>query len=83
MVNPYLFVCVYPSAVPEFHALVGRDAAEELWSSVGDEVRTGRALKKCFTKMMSCEKKVFVDELNELVKRVTQEGEDAISGIPN
>uniref|UniRef100_A0A3B3YLD9 Mannose-6-phosphate isomerase n=1 Tax=Poecilia mexicana TaxID=48701 RepID=A0A3B3YLD9_9TELE len=60
-------------AVPEFHALVGRDAAEELRSSVGDEVRTGRALKKCFTKMMSCEKKVFVDELNELVKRVTQE----------
>ncbi|MEQ2213041.1 hypothetical protein XENOCAPTIV_008800 [Xenoophorus captivus] len=56
-------------AVPEFHALVGRDAAEELRSSVGDEVRTSQALKKCFSKMMSCEKKVFVDELNELVKR--------------
>ncbi|XP_047201870.1 mannose-6-phosphate isomerase isoform X3 [Girardinichthys multiradiatus] len=61
-------------AVPEFHALVGRDAAEDLRSSIGDEVRTSQALKKCFSKMMSCEKKVFVDELNELVKRVTQEG---------
>ncbi|XP_038157234.1 mannose-6-phosphate isomerase [Cyprinodon tularosa] len=61
-------------AVPEFHALVGSEAAEELRSSVGDELRTSRALKKCFSKMMSCEKKVFVDELNELVKRVMQDG---------
>ncbi|KAM4572783.1 mannose-6-phosphate isomerase [Odontesthes bonariensis] len=61
-------------SVPEFHALVGDEAAEELRCSVGDEVRTSRALKRCFSRMMSCAKKVFVDELNELVKRVTEEG---------
>ncbi|XP_072242412.1 mannose-6-phosphate isomerase [Leuresthes tenuis] len=64
----------YLKSVPEFHALVGDEAAEELRCSVGDNVRTSRALKRCFSRMMSCEKKVFVDELNELVKRVTDEG---------
>ena len=68
---------VYLTAAPEFHALVGDEAAEELRCSVGDDVRTSRALKRCFSRMMSCEKKVFVDELNELVKRVTEEGERA------
>lgn len=62
--------------MPEFHALVGNEAAEELQHAVGDGARTSQALKKCFTRMMSCEKKVFVDELNELVKRVTEEGEE-------
>nr|XP_020478774.1 mannose-6-phosphate isomerase isoform X2 [Monopterus albus] len=60
--------------VPEFHALVGNEAAEELRCSVGDVVRTSQVLKKCFTRMMNCEKKVFVDQLNMLVKRVTEEG---------
>ena len=69
-------MCAHLSAVPEFHALVGNEAAEELRSSVGDAVRTSQALKKCFTRMMNCEKKVFVDQLNMLVKRVTEEGED-------
>lgn len=69
-------MCVHPSAVPEFHALVGNEAAEELRSSMGDAVRTSQTLKKCFTRMMNCEKKVFVDQLNMLVKRVTEEGED-------
>lgn len=61
-------------SVPEFHALVGNEAAEELQSSMGDAARTSLALKKCFTRMMNCEKKVFVDQLNMLVKRVTEEG---------
>ncbi|XP_010899641.1 mannose-6-phosphate isomerase isoform X2 [Esox lucius] len=64
-------------SVPEFHALVGNEAAEELQSSVGDARRTSLALKKCFTRMMNCEKKVFVDQLNMLVKRVS---EDAAAG---
>lgn len=66
------------TAVPEFHALVGNEAAEELKCSVGDVARTSQALKKCFTRMMNCEKKVFVDQLNMLVKRVTEEGEDTV-----
>ncbi|XP_034031822.1 mannose-6-phosphate isomerase [Thalassophryne amazonica] len=60
-------------SVPEFHALVGNEAAEELRYSVGDMARTKQALKKCFTRMMNCEKKSFVDQLNMLVKRVTEE----------
>lgn len=42
---------------------------------MGDAVQTRLVLKKCFTRMMNCEKKVFVDQLNMLVKRVTEEGE--------
>lgn len=68
---------VHPSAVPEFRALVGSEAAEELQCSMGDAVHTSQVLKKCFTRMMNCEKKVFVDQLNMLVKRVTEEGEEA------
>lgn len=70
-------MCVHPSAVPEFRALVGNETADELRCSMGDAVQTGQALKKCFTRMMNCEKKVFVDQLNMLVKRVTEEGEEA------
>lgn len=66
-----------PSAVPEFRALVGNEAAEELQCSVGDAVHTRLVLKNCFTRMMNCEKKVFVDQLNMLVKRVTEEGEES------
>ncbi|XP_071399215.1 mannose-6-phosphate isomerase [Centroberyx affinis] len=69
-------------SVPEFRALVGNEAADELRCSVGDAVRTSQALKKCFTRMMNCEKKVFVDQLNMLVKRVTEEaaaGKDTLS----
>ncbi|KAJ8249256.1 hypothetical protein GJAV_G00232840 [Gymnothorax javanicus] len=61
-------------SVPEFHALVGNEAAEALQSSGGDASRQSLALKKCFTRMMNCEKKVFVDQLNMLVKRVSEEG---------
>eukprot|EP00063_Salmo_salar_P071063 XP_014045898.1 PREDICTED: mannose-6-phosphate isomerase-like [Salmo salar] len=60
-------------SIPEFHALVGNEAAEELQSSIGEALRISLALKKCFTRMMNCEKKVFVDQLNMLVKRVTEE----------
>uniref|UniRef100_A0A3Q2YRV7 Mannose-6-phosphate isomerase n=1 Tax=Hippocampus comes TaxID=109280 RepID=A0A3Q2YRV7_HIPCM len=60
-------------SVPEFRALVGNEAAQELRGSAGDTGRARRALKKCFTRMMICEKKVFVDQLNMLVKRVTEE----------
>ncbi|XP_017288390.1 mannose-6-phosphate isomerase isoform X2 [Kryptolebias marmoratus] len=72
--RPVEEILAFLQLVPEFHALVGYDAAEELRCSVGDEDRTSQALKKCFSRMMSCEKKVFVDELNELVKRVSEEG---------
>lgn len=72
-------MCAQPSAVPEFRALVGHEAVEELQCSMGDVAQTSQVLKKCFTRMMNCEKKVFVDQLNMLVKRVTEEGEAAVS----
>ncbi|XP_072881614.1 mannose-6-phosphate isomerase isoform X1 [Hemitrygon akajei] len=59
--------------VPEFHAVVGNEAAEVLENSPGDPHRVSDALKKCFTRMMNCEKKMFVDQLNVLVKRVLEE----------
>lgn len=58
---------------------MGNEAAQELRGSAGDAGRARRALKKCFTRMMNCEKKVFVDQLNMLVKRVTEEGERTAS----
>lgn len=73
LTNPWLFV----PAVPEFRAVVGDAAAEELRCSVGDAAQTRLVLKKCFTRMMNCEKKLFVDQLNMLVKRVTEEGEQS------
>ncbi|XP_061780830.1 mannose-6-phosphate isomerase [Nerophis lumbriciformis] len=72
--RPVQEILGFLKAVSEFHALVGNEAAEELRRGVGDADRTKRALKKCFTRMMNCEKKVFVDQLNMLVKRVTEEG---------
>lgn len=78
LINSYLVrMRVHPSAAPEFRALVGNEAVEELQCSMGDAVQTSQVLKKCFTRMMNCEKKVFVDQLNMLVKRVTEEGEEA------
>ncbi|XP_067871254.1 mannose-6-phosphate isomerase [Heterodontus francisci] len=59
--------------VPEFHAVIGNEAAEMLENSTGDAHQVSAALKKCFTRMMNCEKKAFVDRLNMLVKRVVQE----------
>ena len=67
--------CVCFSAVPEFHTLVGNEASEELQNNVNNSHRAAKALKMCFTRMMNCEKKVFVDQLNMLVKRITDDGE--------
>lgn len=63
------------SDVPEFRALVSAEAAEDLRRSRDDPERTSHALKKCFTRMMNCEKKLLVDQLNVLVKRISEEGE--------
>ncbi|XP_065133476.1 mannose-6-phosphate isomerase isoform X3 [Paramisgurnus dabryanus] len=59
--------------VPEFRTLVSNEAAEDLQSSENDPDRTSHALKKCFTRMMNCEKKLFIDQLNMLVKRISEE----------
>ena len=76
-----LSVCVSIPAIPEFHTLVGKEAAEERQSSIGEDLRISLALKKCFACMMNCEKKVFVDQLDMLVKRVTEDGESIIQQV--
>lgn len=72
--RPVEQILAFLQAVPELRALVGTEAVDELRSSLGDSVQTRLVLKKCFTRMMNCEKKLFVDQLNLLVKRVTEEG---------
>lgn len=55
--------------------LIGDVAAEQLERSVNDDPRgVSAALRICFTRMMKSEKKFFVDQLNLLVKRISQEG---------
>ncbi|XP_048828661.1 mannose-6-phosphate isomerase isoform X1 [Brienomyrus brachyistius] len=71
--RPVQEILGFLKSVPEFHTLVGPDAAADLRCSVEDAGHMQAALRKCFTRMMNCEKKVFVDQLNVLVKRVTEE----------
>ncbi|NXY54418.1 MPI isomerase, partial [Callaeas wilsoni] len=60
--------------VPELRALIGEVAAEQLERSGSDDPRgVSAALRVCFTRLMKSEKKFFVDQLNMLVKRVSQE----------
>lgn len=63
------------AAVPELRALIGEVAAEQLERSGSDDPRgVSAALRVCFTRLMKSEKKFFVDQLNMLVKRISQEG---------
>ncbi|NXC21703.1 MPI isomerase, partial [Corythaeola cristata] len=49
-------------------------AAEQLERSGSDDPRgVSAALRVCFTRLMKSEKKFFVDQLNMLVKRISQE----------
>ncbi|KAL2093281.1 hypothetical protein ACEWY4_010593 [Coilia grayii] len=73
--RPVEEILAFLNTVPEFHALVGNEASDELQNSAGDLRRAAKALKMCFTRMMNCKKKVFVDQLNMLVKRVTEDEE--------
>lgn len=64
-----------PADVPELRALIGEVAAEQLERSGSDDPRgVSAALRVCFTRLMKSEKKFFVDQLNMLVKRISQEG---------
>uniref|UniRef100_A0A4X2L1Z8 Mannose-6-phosphate isomerase n=1 Tax=Vombatus ursinus TaxID=29139 RepID=A0A4X2L1Z8_VOMUR len=60
--------------VPELRLLIGSKAAEQLEQSMGQDLQTiSSALRVCFTKMMKSEKGDFEEQLNILVKRVSQE----------
>ncbi|XP_072484426.1 mannose-6-phosphate isomerase isoform X2 [Notamacropus eugenii] len=66
--------------VPELRLLIGNEAAEQLEQSMGQDLQAmSSALRVSFTKMMKREKKDFEEQLNILVKRISQqvaEGKD-------
>uniref|UniRef100_A0A4W3HI62 Mannose-6-phosphate isomerase n=1 Tax=Callorhinchus milii TaxID=7868 RepID=A0A4W3HI62_CALMI len=72
--RPVEEIVAFLKTVPEFHTVIGNEATEALENSIGDSGKVFDALKKCFIKLMNCEKKTFVDQLNMLVKRVSEEG---------
>lgn len=62
--------------VPEFQFLIGDNAATQLKQSMSrDSQATASALQSCFSHLMKSEKKVVVEQLNLLVKRISQQGE--------
>lgn len=57
-------------------------AAEQLERSGSDDPRgVSAALRVCFTRLMKSEKKFFVDQLNMLVKRISQEGGSSLPAV--
>ncbi|XP_030042442.1 mannose-6-phosphate isomerase isoform X3 [Microcaecilia unicolor] len=74
--RPVEEIVAFLKNVPELYALIGGAAAEQLErcaQAEPDPRGISVALRTCFTKMMKSEKKVFVDQLNMLVKRISQE----------
>lgn len=64
-----------PAEVPEFHFLIGDNAATQLKQSLShDSQAVASALQSCFSHLMKSEKKVVVEQLNLLVKRISQQG---------
>ncbi|KAM4660391.1 mannose-6-phosphate isomerase isoform 2-T2 [Amazona ochrocephala] len=72
--RPVAEIVSFLQSVPELRALIGEVAAEQLERSGSDDPRgVAAALRVCFTRLMKSEKKLFVDQLNMLVKRISQE----------
>lgn len=64
-----------PAEVPEFQFLIGDSAATQLKQSIShDSQAVASALRSCFSHLMNSEKKVVVEQLNLLVKRISQQG---------
>ncbi|XP_006888354.1 PREDICTED: mannose-6-phosphate isomerase isoform X1 [Elephantulus edwardii] len=60
--------------VPEFQVLIGEDAATHLQQSMNHGSQAvASALRNCFSHLMKSEKKVVVEQLNLLVKRISQQ----------
>ena len=61
--------------MPEFQFLIGDNAAAQLKQSLSqDSEAVTSALRSCFSHLMKSEKKVVVEQLNLLVKRISQQG---------
>jgi mannose-6-phosphate isomerase len=61
--------------VPEFQLLIGDEAAAQLRESMSSDTQAVvSALRSCFSHLMRSEKKMVVEQLNLLVKRISQQG---------
>ncbi|KAM8973290.1 mannose-6-phosphate isomerase [Pelodytes ibericus] len=64
--------------VPEFRALIGQEAAqnlEQVSTASCEEAQVRSALQRCFTCMMQSSKKECAEQLNLLVQRVSQQAQ--------
>lgn len=72
--RPVEEIVTFLKKVPEFQSLIGEDATAQLKQSVsGDPEAMASALRNCFSHLMKSEKKVVVEQLNLLVKRISQQ----------
>ncbi|XP_064238670.1 mannose-6-phosphate isomerase isoform X4 [Aotus nancymaae] len=72
--RPVEEIVTFLNKVPEFLVLIGDDAATHLKQSMSrDSQAVASALKSCFSHLMKSEKKVVVEQLNLLVKRISQQ----------
>ncbi|XP_052617626.1 mannose-6-phosphate isomerase [Peromyscus californicus insignis] len=72
--RPVEEIVTFLKKVPEFQSLIGEDATAQLKQSVGgDPGAVASALRNCFSHLMKSEKKVVVEQLNLLVKRISQQ----------
>ncbi|XP_076979884.1 mannose-6-phosphate isomerase isoform X2 [Tamandua tetradactyla] len=72
--RPVEEIVAFLKEIPEFRFLIGENAATQLKHSIGSNLHiVSSALKSCFSHLMKSEKKVVVEQLNLLVKRISQE----------
>ncbi|XP_047591666.1 mannose-6-phosphate isomerase isoform X2 [Lutra lutra] len=72
--RPIEEIVTFLTKVPEFQFLIGDNAAAQLkQSSSSDSQSAASALQSCFSHLMKSEKKVVVEQLNLLVKRISQQ----------
>ncbi|KAF7484457.1 Hypothetical predicted protein [Marmota monax] len=72
--RPVEEILTFLKKVPEFQFLIGDAASTQLRQSTSiDAQAVASALRNCFSQLMKSEKKVVVEQLNLLVKRVSQQ----------
>ncbi|KAM9183820.1 mannose-6-phosphate isomerase isoform 1-T1 [Dugong dugon] len=72
--RPVEEIMTFLKKVPEFQFLIGDNAATQLKQSMSHDSRAvASALQNCFSHLMKSEKKVVAEQLNLLVKRISQQ----------
>ncbi|KAG8440299.1 hypothetical protein GDO86_006166 [Hymenochirus boettgeri] len=79
--RPITEIVAFLQAVPEFQALIGKEAAQQL-EGIAKQFSSGieeqKALQSCFTSMMQSDKKKCAEQLNLFVQRVLQEAKSGM-----